>query len=72
MNPLKLFYENEAQREAVREFMLQCLNKIAIERVMNRKDTNSLADAKDVVESLFIILKETYSDVPKPTVSSSR
>lgn len=69
---LKTFYENDIQREAVKEFMIECLNELAIERVMQRKETASLADAKDVVEQTFIKLREIYGDKPKPNISSSR
>lgn len=72
MNPLKTFYDNKSQREAVKAFMLECLNEEAVERVMNRKDTASLADARDVVEKTFIKLKEVYGITPKPIHPSSR
>ncbi len=66
MHPLKTFYENQIQREAVKEFMIQCLNELAVERVMNREDVSSLADAKDVVSLAFIRLREIYGEAPKP------
>ena len=69
---LKTFYDNEIQREAVKEFMLECLNELAVERVMKREDTLSLADAKDVVVKTFIRLREIYGDKPKPSTPSSR
>lgn len=73
MNPiLKTFYDNENQRETVKEFMLECLNQLAIQRVMKRESTLSLADAKEVVEQSFIRLKEIYGETPKPIISSSR
>lgn len=73
MNPhLKTFYDNENQRESVKEFMIQCLHELAVERVMKREDTTSLADAHDVVENTFIRLREIYGEKPKPNISSSR
>lgn len=73
MNPhLKTFYDNENQRESVKEFMIQCLHELAVERVMKREDTTSLADAQDVVENTFIRLREIYGEKPKPNISSSR
>jgi hypothetical protein len=73
MNPiLKTFYDNENQREAVREFIFECLNELAIKRVMARESTLSLADAKEVVEQSFIRLREIYGEKPKPNISSSR
>lgn len=71
-NTLKTFYDNETQREAVKEFMLECLNEEAVNRVMKREDTKSLADAREVVLQTFIKLKEIYGEKPKPSISSSR
>lgn len=71
-NALKNFYENEPQREAVRAFLIACLEEEAVERVMNRKDTNSLADANEVINKTFIKLKEAYGESPKPSFPSSR
>jgi hypothetical protein len=73
MNPaLKVFYDNENQREAVKEFMIQCLQELAVERVFERKDTGSIADAKDVVEHTFIRLSEIYGETPKTHKSNVR
>jgi hypothetical protein len=72
MNPLKIFYDNEIAREAFKEFQLECLNEMAIKRVMARESTLSLADAKEVVEQSFIRLREIYGEKPKPNISSSR
>jgi hypothetical protein len=73
MNPtLKVFYDNDVQREAVKEFMIECLKELAVERVLNRKDVASIADAKDVVEHTFTRLREIYGNAPKPVNSNSR
>lgn len=73
MNPnLKTFHDNENQREAVKDFILDYLKELAVERVMNREDTSSLADAKEVVEQSFIKLKELYGLKPKPIIPNSR
>lgn len=72
MNPLKIFYDNEITREAVKEFQIECLNELAVKRVMNREDTASLADAKEVVEYTFTRLREIYQNEQKRNPSSSR
>ncbi len=72
MEQLKTFYDNESQREAVREFMIACLEELAVKRVFSKEDVASLADAKEVVEHTFIRLKEIYGEKPKPNIPNSR
>ena len=72
MNALKQFYDNETQREAFKAFMIECLNELAIERVMKRQDISGIADAKVLVDKTFIKLKEIYGEKPKPIIKSSR
>ncbi len=72
MNNLKVFHDNEVLREAVKEFMFECLKEIAVERVMKRENTVAIADAKEVIEKAFIKLEELYGEKPKPSISSSR
>lgn len=72
MQPLKIFYDNEITREAVKEFILECLNELAVERVMKREDTASLADAREVVLQSFTKLREIYQNEEKRNPSSSR
>ncbi len=69
---LKAFYDNEIQREAVKDFIVKQLHVMAVQKVMKREDTSGLADAKDVVEQTFIRLDEIYGNKPKPSVSNSR
>lgn len=72
LHALKVFYENEVEREAVKDFMLQCLNEMALDRVFKKESTISIADAKELVDLMFIRLKEEYGDQPAPNISSSR
>lgn len=72
MDILKVFYTNDTQREAVKEFMLQCFNEWALEKVMKHEDTKDLANAREVVLQAFIKLREVYGEEPKPRISSSR
>ena len=72
MNNLKIFYDNEIQREAVLSYLKTFLKEIAIERVMERKNTDSIADANEIIDKAFIRLKEVYGEVPRPNIQSSR
>lgn len=71
-NLLKSFYNDEHTRDAVRDFLMYMLNEEAIRRVMERKDTSSLADAKDVIDSAFTKLREEFGQQPKTFISNSR
>lgn len=57
---LNQFYSEESVREAVREFFLVQLDKLALERVYDGKDTTGIKDAKKVIENSFIELSELY------------
>lgn len=59
-------------RDAVQSFLIQFLEDEAIKRVMKREDTSAIADAHDVINKAFILLKETYADDPKPTINNPR
>lgn len=71
-NHLKTFYDNELQREAVKEFMIECVKELAISKAFNGESTQHIADCKHVVENTFIKLKEIYGEKPKSSISSSR
>ena len=69
---LKRFYENENEREAVKAFLIECLEELAIERVMKKENTDAIADAKEIIERSFTRLKEEFEETPKATPHSSR
>ena len=57
---LKVFYENEHERETVKYFLLREMDKYALETVYNKEDTKSIAQAKEVIDRAFIELEERY------------
>lgn len=59
---LKQFNNDEHTREAVKMFLFVILEKIALERVYNREETKDLADAREIIETMFIELREKYAD----------
>lgn len=72
-NPaLRRFYENETGREAVKAFQMECLNDLAVDRVMKKEDTNGIADAKEIIENMFIKLEGEYGEKPTSTHRGSR
>lgn len=73
MNPnLRTFYNNENQREAVKEFMLECLKEMAVDKSFKGESTDHIKDCKQVVENTFTRLREIYGKQPKPSISNSR
>lgn len=60
MDLLKTFYNDIHTREAVQAFMINQLEKMAVERTMSRGDVSGIADAMDVINTSFDKLKEMY------------
>lgn len=58
---LNKFHNDEYTREAVKSFLFEQLDKVALERVYNKESTEGIADAKQVIENSFTELKELYS-----------
>jgi hypothetical protein len=70
MNPLKLFYENETQREAVKTFLIDNLKEMAVDTVFDKKATAGIYEAKKVIDKSFEKLEEIFAE-RKPTVIDS-
>lgn len=68
MDNLNRFYQDENLREDVKTFFLEELNKLALERVYNNKETRGIADAKEIIEKSFIELQERYGKRKKVEV----
>ena len=66
MNPLQSFYNNETQREAVKEFMIACLKELAVEKTFAGENTNGIKEAREIVDNMFDKLEAEYG-VKKPT-----
>jgi hypothetical protein len=60
MDLLKTFYNDVHTREAVKLFMTEQLQNIAIERTMNREDVSGIADAMELINTSFDRLKDVY------------
>ena len=72
MDILSLFYANESEREAVKEFLISVLGEIAIEKSFKREDVSGIADARDCIERSFDKLQELYGKKEKVVYDSSR
>jgi hypothetical protein len=68
---LQQFHEMEHHREAVRSFMLQTLDELALKDVYNRKsDTYGYPEARETIKRLFSRLEELYGEKDKPITSN--
>lgn len=70
---LNQFYNDEHTREAVKQFLIDQLDKLALERVYSGEDVKGIADAKETIEKSFIELKELYGkDKVVKTINQAR
>jgi len=69
---LKQFYEFQGQREAVKEFMINCLKELAIEKTFNGHDTTGIKEARDTINKMFDKLEEDYGIIEITYPSNSR
>lgn len=67
---LKEFYLDDAMKEAVATFMADALQKIALERVFNKQDVSALPDAREILNRMFIELRNLYDTEPKREVEN--
>lgn len=72
MNILQNFYGNEAQREAVKAYMIETLAELAVERTFEGKDVGGIKDAKECVDKMFDKLEVTYGKVKQAVNISPR
>lgn len=68
MDNLNRFYQDENLREDVKTFFLEELDRVALERVYENKETKGIADAKEVIEKSFVELQERYGKRKKVEV----
>lgn len=72
MNQLKSFYDNEGQREAVREFMILVLRDMAVEKTFEGSPVIGIKEAHELVDKMFDKLEEQYGIIKKPVISNSK
>lgn len=69
---LKYFYDNEAEREELKAFMIECLEAMTIERVFNNKSINGIMDARELIDTMFNKLEEIYGEQKIPISNNPR
>lgn len=75
MNPTSLlenFYRNSAEREAVKQFMIDYLKEMAAERAFEGKGVVGIAEANELIGKSFNRLAEIYDIIKEPVITNSR
>jgi hypothetical protein len=72
ISTLGLFYANENEREAVKEFLINTLKDIAVEKTFNKEDVSGIAEARQLVDKAFDRLSELYGKIDKVIVETTR
>lgn len=60
MDRLQQFYLDEATRDDVKNFMMNVLEEVAVERVFGGKNVVGILEAKELIEKSFSKLEEIY------------
>lgn len=63
---LKVFYDQESVREAVKDFMHDLLDTSALKDVYKGNDVSGYKEARTTVDKLFARLEELYGEKDKP------
>ena len=72
MNPLLTFFNNESEREAVRSFLIKCMEEMAVERAFAGESVAGIKEANDLIGKAFDKLADAYGKVEEPITSNSR
>lgn len=70
MQILHQFYANKVEKDAVQAFMIECLEKIAVEKTFAGEDTTGIKDARELIDRMFNELETTYGEVKKVVYNS--
>lgn len=72
MDILQAFYADQHTREAVKSFLLEQLDEIALDRIYKGENVSGIKDAKQTIEYAFIELGERYEPKKEKEILSSR
>lgn len=72
MNILKSFHDNQAVREAFKDFQLGVLREMAADMAIEGESTDGIKDAVACVNKTFDRLSEVYGKIQEPTRQDAR
>lgn len=67
---LKIFYDQESVREAVKTYMNDLLDVSALRDVYKGGDVSGYKEARNTIDKLFARLEELYGQKDKPITSN--
>lgn len=68
MKYLKAFFRDKTAQKEWADFIIEILNREALERVYAGKDTAAIKEAKQIIERSFKELKALFTEKPKAQV----
>lgn len=71
-NLLRNFYANEQEQEAVKNFLVEVLKEIAIERAFSGQPVTGIQEANELIIKAFEKLDELYGKIEAPIINNSR
>lgn len=71
-NPLVTFYNNEIEREAVKEFLIGQLKELAVERAFDGEGVTGIKEGRDTIVRSFDKLDELYGKIKVNPEQNSR
>ncbi len=72
MDLLHTFYNNQAEREAVKAFMIETLALRAVDKVFTKQAIAGVYEARKTIDDMFDRLEELYKPKEKPVIQSPR
>lgn len=72
MDPLRVFYNNEVEREAVKLYMIDCLKELAVEQTFDGKEVTGIKEAYDTITKAFDKLDGMYGKIERIVDQNSR
>jgi hypothetical protein len=71
-SPLGIFYKNTIEREAVKEFLVEQLKHMAVEKTFDGLDVTGIKEARNLIELAFDELEALYGEKPEKKDHNSR
>lgn len=71
-NTLRVFYNNENERETVKLFMIEALKELAWEASFKGESTEGISDARKMIDKMFSKLEDLFKEKPKAIDVNSR
>ena len=71
-NPLENFYRNTFERDAVKEFMIDTLKEITVEKAFEGFPVDGIQDCRELIDTMFNKLDDIYGIIKEKPISNSK